>query len=161
MAPWGYQTTGASNRSRLLGDREAYVLPHACPLLVNPFRTVSDDVWMGPLRQYDRDCDRYGTDFLQYARAVQMDYVQSTWYRYYIGYSARETTRCGQYCALDLYIQHPSEVFSSHVYMHYVITDPLDPATWYRAVNFRLVGLVDFPPGGPPVYVSSIPRPRF
>ena len=106
MPPWGYQTTGASNRSGLLGDREAYVLPHACPLLVNPFRTVSDDLLMGPLRHYDPECDRYGADFLPYARAVRMDYVESQWYRYYIGYSAREATICGQYCALDLYIQH-------------------------------------------------------
>ena len=159
MQPWGYTTTAASNRSGQLGDREVYILPFANPLLVNPICTVSGDQCLGPLRQYDINCDRFGADFLQYALAARMDYIES--HRYYIGYSARELTICGQYCALDLYVQHPGEVFGSHVYQHYAITDALDPATWYRATNLKLLGMRAFPPDGPPMYLSGIPRPRF
>ena len=160
MAPYGYMTTGASTRSMLLGDREVYILPGANPFLVNPLRMVVGDVCLGPLRQFDPRCDEYGADFLPYARANRMDFVESQWYRYYIGYSARSLTLCGQYVALDLYIQHPSQVFSSYVYQHFLITDPLDPVQWYQAVNFQIVGMRAFPPDGAPMYVTNIPRAR-
>ena len=141
-----YSTSNASNPTGMVEAWSVNRWEGAQLGLLNPRIEATRVDSLGYLRDYDPRCTGM-TDFRQYIRLEPLPGSIPRWHLYFFCISLQEPTDYlyGHllYHAVNVYHQ-PPELQGTRRYAWYVAKDISDPATWYQARRFNVIGLREF-----------------
>ena len=135
-----FMSTGMSNRTKLVSDWDCFFVPGAM------------SAWVcGELRGYVLGMDRFPRCILHpYTEMhvfLQEEFPRGMPCHAWAGFSMGVSTMDNQYHAVDYYHQGQQEYLSGR-YMHYVLLDCHEPASWYQSMVYQRQGvkLIEDPP---------------